>query len=359
MLRSSDRLSLDALLEANDLVGVPEEPFPNDGWSGAALTLLRRPRDGARFVLKRTSLHRDWIARATNDHDLRESLVASLEMPGPQPVVLPYLGAARDGDGAAILMPDLSAELIAWERPGADPVLDPTTLDRVLEAVAGFHVAPWPATIAVAGERLPWCPVRERILLLSRPSAERYRRDGRAVGDRFLVGWDAFDRTAPPAARSLITSLSADPTPLLAALGRLPATGLHGDLKLSNVALLDGGLAGARVGLIDWQMVCRAPVAVELGWLCVSNSAALPFGPEEMLNRYRGAAETAAHGAAEATLGDWPTQQRLATIVGLLLRGWRKGLDAEAGLTLGSGVSAVDDLRWWSDEAVDAAHRQL
>ena len=30
----------------------------------------------------------------------------------------------------------------------------------------------------------------------------------------------------------------------------------------------------------------------------------------------------------------------LAILVGLLLRGWRKGLDAEAGVTLASGVSA-------------------
>ena len=78
------------------------------------------------------------------------------------------------------------------------------------------------------------------------------------------------------AAVGLIRDLSADPSPLLAALGRLPATGIHGDLKLANVALLDDG----RVALIDWSMMSLAPVAVELGWLLVSNSASLPIGPE-------------------------------------------------------------------------------
>ncbi len=44
-------------------------------------------------------------------------------------------------------------------------------------------------------------------------------------------------------------------------------------------------------------------------------------------------------------------------LVGLLLRGWRKGLDAEAGLDLPSGVSAADDLAWWCARAVDGSGR--
>ena len=55
----------------------------------------------------------------------------------------------------------------------------------------------------------------------------------------------------------------------------------------------------------------------------------------------------------------WDAQVDLAAIVGLLLRGWRKGLDAEAGLTLPTGVSAAEDLTWWSDRAVEAAGRRL
>ena len=40
------------------------------------------------------------------------------------------------------------------------------------------------------------------------------------VGERFVVGWDAFDRLASPAARSLISELALDPSQLLRALGR-------------------------------------------------------------------------------------------------------------------------------------------
>ena len=45
--------------------------------------------------------------------------------------------------------------------------------------------------------------------------------------------------------------------------------------------------------------------------------------------------------------------------MGLLLRGWRKGADTAAGLTLGSGVAAEDDLAWWAERAVEAAGRRL
>ena len=68
----------------------------------------------------------------------------------------------------------------------------------------------------------------------------------------------------------------------MTALGGLPPTMLHGDLKLSNVASLVDGIA-----LIDWQMASRAPVAVELGWFLVSNVAQLPEEPEMVLDRYR------------------------------------------------------------------------
>ncbi len=138
-------------------------------------------------------------------------------------------------------------------------------------------------------------------------------------------------------------------------------------------------------------MMALGPVAVELGWMLVSNSASLPIGPDEVLARYRAAAGRAAldsmhlggswltggpnarpeqeriagrfgtlppRGLA-ATIGDWSAQVDLAWIVGLLLRGWRKGLDAEAGAVLASGVRATDDLETWAVNAVEAAGRRL
>jgi hypothetical protein len=163
----------------------------------------------------------------------------------------------------------------------------------------------------------------------------------------------------------LLQRVWADPAPMLATLAALPSVGLHADLKLANVALLPDD----RLAFIDWQMAMRAPVAVELAWFLVANSSELPLPPPPILGTYRAAVEAeaaaaagtagAADAATDAVLGDWPTQVDLAMVLGLTLRGWRKGLDAAAGTILPSGVSAADDLRWWARQAADAAARRL
>jgi hypothetical protein len=368
--------SLGDLLAGNGLTGVDEEPYPTDGWSGATFTLLRRS-PSERFVLKRDSLSRDWIAQATLDTELREAALVGLlgarattsTIPAGDPFMFggplrfPYLGAAADGEDAVILMPDLSGELLAWERPSHERPIGAPVVDRVLDAIARLHTTGW--WVPRGDEApIPWCPLPERLGLLARPAAEHYAAAGNPVGERFLEGWDAFDAAAPKSARDLIDRLAADPTPLLETLGRLPAVGLHGDLKLANVAVFeDGG-----IGFIDWQMATYAPVAVELGWLLVSNSAVLPFEPLEVLRRYAeslgwhvdrwGVGDFQPRTAMDL-LGDADAQVDLAIVVGLLLRGWRKGLDARAGIALASGVSAVDDLAWWCARAVEAADRRL
>ena len=172
--------------------------------------------------------------------------------------------------------------------------------------------------------------------------------DGVAAGARFLDGWAAFDELATPAARELIARLDADPTPLLGALEAQPAALLHGDLKMANVAPMPDG----RTAFIDWQMAMVAPVAVDLGWLLVSNTSALPLGPGDVLERYRSV-------APDLAAAEWAVTRDLTMIVGLLLRGWRKGLDARAGARLASGIDALDDLAWWCAAAVEAADRRL
>ncbi len=364
-----DRTLLELLAE-HGLDTLPEHEFPNDGWSGATFTSLV-DMYGRRYVLKRTSLAQDWIARATHDDDLREGWLAAVP-PGalawiPR-ALIPYLGAAADGDGVAILMPDLSSELIAWERPGHDPAIDRSTLGRVLAAAARLHALPWSRILEGAGDRNvnpppPWCPLADRLPLLAPPSAARYAENGNPVGDRFMAGWEVFQRRAPSGARDLIDRLGSDSGPLLDALDRLPSVGLHGDLKLANIALLPDD----QVAFIDWQLTLRAPIAVELGWFLVSNSSSVPAEPEEVMRSYRDLLEWDSgrwgHGAEKhdfaGLTGLWDAQLDLTWIVGLLLRGWRKGLDAEAGLTLASGIGAADDLAWWSEHAVEAADRRL
>lgn len=363
-----DRTLLDLLTEYGlDLL--PEHDFPNDGWSGATFTTLL-DGFGRRFILKRTSLAQDWIARATGDDELREGWLAARSgtMSWIPRAVVPYLGAAADGDGVAILAPDLSTELIAWERPGHDPAIDVDTMTRVVGAMARLHAVPWSRMLEANAEKdaeppPPWCPLDARLTLLSPRAAAHYEADGNPVGARFLSGWDAFGSAASVDARELVERLSSDVSPLVDALAQLPIVGLHGDLKLANIALLPDD----RVGFIDWQMTLRAPIAVELGWFLVSNSGALPVDPARVMAAYREALEWDSGrwgfglepNDMAALAGDWDRQLGLTWIVGLLLRGWRKGLDATAGAMLPSGLTAADDLAWWCRQATKAAQRLL
>jgi Phosphotransferase enzyme family len=335
------------VLRRHGLAGATEWPFPNDGWSGARLAI--RERGGERFVIKRDSSAWDWIARATLDGPLlREAWFAAHGPALPAPLWAPYRGAGTDEDAGpgvvALLMPDLTGVLLPWEQ-----VADVATVERAMGALATLHAHDWAPESLDGG---PWCPLRERLLLLSRPAAEGYRDAGNPVGERFLTGWEAFDAAAPSATRRLIADLSDNVTPLIRALARLPSTLLHGDLKLANVGLAPD----ARIALIDWQMVTVAPVAVELGWFLVSNAPSLPLGPEAVLERYRSALEAA---GGHAVIDDWDTQVDLAILVGLLLRGWRKGLDAAAQARYPSGERATDDLAWWAARAAAAAGRRL
>jgi aminoglycoside phosphotransferase (APT) family kinase protein len=338
---SRDLEPLKALFERFGVDPATEQPFPNDGWSGAILTRLRG-RDGRAFVLKRNTWERDWIARSTADSTmsvLREVLFAAFGPPLPWPVRASALGAGYDAATGeqAILMPDLTGVLFDWNR-----AITIDELDVVLDGLTSLHSIPTEdAEARVMGMGTWW---EERIALISRRSLERPGPARDAVAERILPGWDAWDRVATRPVRAIVDSLAADLQPLLDALSAEPSTLLHGDLKLANVGI---GRDGA-VELIDWQMVMVAPVAIELGWFLVSNVNVLPLPPGDVLDRYwqrRGI--------------DGARQNDIAILIGLLLRGWRKGYDAEAGITHASGMTAADDLAWWCDRAVEAAGRVL
>jgi hypothetical protein len=171
-----DERRLSDVLAANGLTGVAEGPFANDGWSGASLTRLVRPTDGTAFILKRSSWAADWIARSTRDHALREGFIAAMPLPLPEPLVAPYHGAGAEGTAVGILMPDLSDRLSGWDL-GATPA-DPRDLQRILDALARLHAAPWPISETHApGHDWPTHPLRAPAA--ARATVRRATRRGR------------------------------------------------------------------------------------------------------------------------------------------------------------------------------------
>jgi hypothetical protein len=269
------------------------------------------------------SIKRDWIMRTTDDVDCREAAFAAADSELPDLIRVPVAGVARDGGDHAILMSDITGDLIP-----PDAMVTERELDLIIAAVAALHATEPPANV-------PWCDVERRLTLLTPAGASIARRYGHPVGAAIADGWTLFERHAPNDVVALIHGLFEDPSPLLRALASLPNAFLHGDLKLDNIGLDVRG----RMWLIDWAMTLVAPAAVDLGWFLAINSRRLPVSLDEVMLRYADAAGV-------------PTAQRerhdaLTVLCGLLLRGWRKALDAREG--------EPAELVWWCERARDAA----
>ncbi len=126
-----------ALLVAHGLTGSDEQSFSHAGFSGATLTRLVRGDAGA-FVLKRMSMERDWIMRATDDVACREAAFADASIDLRERVRTPAIGAARDGDGYALLLHDVTDDLLP------QGVVTESQLDVILTGTASLHAQPAP-----------------------------------------------------------------------------------------------------------------------------------------------------------------------------------------------------------------------
>ena len=305
------------LLAEHGLSGAVETPLAHTGFSGATLTHIIRP-GGAAFVLKRMSIDRDWIMCATDDTACREAAFARASLNLGAAAYTPNLGSAQDGSEYALLMRDITDDLLP------ETAISVEQLDIIMAAMAAIHGGPTPEP-----HQLPWCDGRQRLLLLTPRGAAIAKAYGAPVADDLREGWRLFGRYASSGVVRIIRGLFDDPSPLLRTLAEMPPVLLHGDLKLDNIGIApDGG-----VWLIDWAMPMLAPPAIELGWFLAINSRRLPVGLDDVMRRYGEAANVPA--------ADRERHDALAVLCGLLLRGWRKALDAEAG--------EPEELRWWCE----------
>jgi hypothetical protein len=311
--------NLRCLLDEHGVVGEDWVEVRHAGYSGARI-YKQFVREGASHVVKLTSVDTDWIMRSTSDQECREAMLANAPFGGAQ-ISSPALGSARDGDTFSILMRDVSAVLLPNDR------LTNAQIDAFLLGMSRLHSRTPPSEAAV-----PWCSVRDRLTLFEPDGAKLA---GFKLAADILRGWELFFDYAPAEISGLVRSLFDDIGPLVRALGGLPNRLLHGDLKLDNVGMYpDGSLV-----LIDWSMAMIAPAAVELGWFLAMNSRTLPMPLDDALAAYT------SYSDLEGGLHEW--LHSLTILCGLLLRGWRKALDAEAG--------SPDELSWWCERAARAS----
>ncbi len=290
------------------------------GFSGARI-YGQSDHQGNSYVLKVTSAHTDWIMRATSDQRCREAILANSTCVRDDQIDSPAIGSAQDGAVFSILMHDISKYLLSNERLTYDQ------LNTILLGMNRLHSRTPPYESDV-----PWCSIEDRLTIFM-PDPEKLA-DFRIASD-ILKGWELFFGYSPKYVGDLVRSLFDDIGPLKRALGQLPNCFLHGDLKLDNIGIYPGGT----LSLIDWSMPMIAPAAVELGWFLAMNSRALPISLDETISAYT------SYSNIERRLHE--RHQSLTILCGLLIRGWRKALDAKSG--------EPSEFLWWCKRASSAS----
>ena len=298
--------------------------FPEDTKSGARFE--RVVIDGERYVLKYQDRRDDWLMRATGDLGYRYIRVCEHVLERLPDVIDPAVVACgHDGSAGMILLRDVSDWLIADTSPFPDEVHA-----EFLDHMAAMHAAMW-------GWRddIGLCSAEARYLAFS-PSVARAEA---AAGSAAIVpkvmadGWARLPGASAPLAR-VVQPLLEDVGPLVAALGHVPHTFVHGDWKAANL----GRHADGRTVLLDFgEVPGEASPLADLSWYLALNSALLPESKDDTIVRYRAALER--HGID--TAGWWDAAVGLEMLGAMVQFGWEKAL--------GGGP----ELEWWEARAVE------
>jgi len=311
--------SVDALLAGAER----REPFVNpDGRS--ATTFERVWIGGAPHVVKYVHLDHDFTMRVSGDLGCRpvRAWACGLLDAAPHLIDHAIVGAAagygRNGWGGALLMRDVSAELVP-AGAGLQPTGEHATF---LDHLAGFCAATWGwRDDPVSGPGLLPYAARWAWFGYAALDGERHLGWPERVPQVATTGWQRFAERAPADLAWLVDRLRRDVTPLAGALRRTPSCLVHGDVKASN----RGRAKDGRTVLIDWAYVGEGPACHELAWHLALDRSRLPLAKEATAELFRAALER--HGVD--TDGWWDRQLRLCLLGALVQFGWEKALGDE------------------------------
>jgi Phosphotransferase enzyme family len=292
--------------------------------------------DGERFVLKHVHLDDDFTMRVSGDlgcRPLRVWEAGLIDVAGDvidHAIVAAARGDGRNGWGAALLLRDVSGELVAVGDEPIPAAQHAAFLDHL--AVMSARLWGWQDDLGLLPFAMRWQWFNPTFL-----DTERALGWPEQVPRIAAEGWARFVAQAPPAAVDVVRAVHDDPVVLANALQDTPQTFLHGDWKLGNLGTAGDG----RTVLLDWAYPGRGPVAHELAWYLALNRARLPAGEtkESTIDALQAALER--HGVA--TAGWWERQVGLCLLGALVQFGWEKAL------------GDADELHWWCDRAREGA----
>lgn len=303
----------------------------HDGRSGSIIEKLRLD-DGTRLVLKRTRPATDLVAQTCGGADRELALYESGRFDAlPPGVGHALLGGWRDGDDVVLLMRDVAGAIPGWTR-----TLDRAESRRVLHAVAAVHRA------FAGGPAVGLCPVGVRATALWPHRMRPLVGGTNPLPGLVLRGWRRFAELVPGPQADAVARLHADWTPLTTELDRRPATLLHGDGWLVNLALEPGA-----VTLLDWSMATWGPPLLDFAIFLTGAFTQVDASPEQLVADVRSAAGLDAD------------EVDLMLLCGLMELGWNKALDAAEHPDPAVRAREEAELRWWLEKARPALTRLL
>jgi hypothetical protein len=290
----------------------------HDGRSGSTLERVRLP-DGTALVLKRSRSATDLTALVAGGADRELTLLETGVLDRlPLGVGHALLGGWRENGDVVVLMRDVGAAIPGWDR-----VLDRRECRRVLAAATRLHRVGTErvAAACAAGVRATalW-PHRMRPLV-GGPNP---------LPGLVVRGWERFVGLVPGPIAAKVARLQAHPAPLLAELDRRPATLLHGDLWLVNLALEPD-----QVTLLDWSLATWGPPLMEFATFLAGAFSQVRATREDIVADVR------------ATAGLDGGDVDLMLLLGLMELGWNKALDATEHPDPTKRVAERADLEWW------------
>jgi hypothetical protein len=303
---------------------------PDDSKSGARFE--RVIIDGGRFVLKYQDPRDDWLLRASGDPGVRYVRLweSGLLRRLPSCIDPAVVACSFEGSVGRVLLRDVTAQLLP-------PGVPFTTVQhiRFLDHMAAMHATFWNWTDDVG-----LTPLATRYLMFSPAvAAAEVAQDSAVLVPKLMsAGWARLLDVSPGLAGHVLALLD-DPSPLVAALEKVPHTLVHGDWKGANLGIHADG----RTVLLDFgEAPGEASPIADLSWYLALNSDLLPESKDETLVRYRAALEL--HGVE--TAGWWETAVALELLGTMLQFGWEKALG-------GPGP----ELAWWEARATEGLQR--
>ena len=305
---------------------------------------------GPRLVVKISSPECDWIVRGTADECGREVLVWSSGLLDrlPPEITHPVVACARDGAGWAILMHDVSADLIP-DPMGVTPITE-ADHRRYLDAMTALHAA-FLEKSEMAEPAIGYCSPWHRYTVFSPATGEREAAHPNETICRIREGWPSFLALIAPDVAALLRRMLADPAPLCTAMARYPQTVLHGDPRPANLGITPG--PRHCVVLLDWHLVGPGVPGVDLAYYLSRIGLRVSVSNDISIAWYRAGLARRLGSRFEEEW--WRPQLELSLLGELLRRGWVHGWDIAHNPSASFRAQVRESLAWWSERSREGA----